>query len=80
MRILIQDVGDTQQVLGRPEMDVDSFGRPCIGMAEASADELDRDAFFVECRAEIMSDCVRPEPPYPGMLGKFFTEAVQAVS
>lgn len=80
LSFLIQDVSDTQQVLGRPEMDVDSFGRPGIGVAETSADELDRNTFFIKGRAEIMADCMWSEPRYPGVPGKFFTEAVQTIS
>jgi len=73
---LIQDVGDTEQVLGRPEMDVNPLGRPRIGMAKAIADELDRYAFSVQGRAEIMAERLWPEPRYPGVSGKFFAEIV----
>ena len=77
---LIENVSDSEQVFGRPEMDIDFFGRPGIGMAQDCADELDRDAFYVQNRAEIMTECMRAEPRYAGSSGKFFTEAVQAVS
>lgn len=77
---LIQDVGDTQQVPGRPNVDVDLLCRPGIGMPETCADELDRYTFSVQGRGEIMPKRMRTEPRYPGVPGKFFTEAVHTVS
>ena len=77
---LIQNVGDTQQVFRRPEVDVDLFGRPGIGVAQAGADELDGNAFFIQDCAEIMAEGMGPELGYPGLPGKFFTEAVHAAS
>ena len=77
---LIQDVSEAQQVFGGPDMNIDFFCSPGIGVPEASADKLDRDAFFIQGRAEIMSKRMRPEPRYPGFPGKLFTETVQAVS
>jgi len=76
----IQDVGDTQQVFRWPKMNVNLFRRLGVGMSEARADELDGNAFYVQCRGEIMTQRMRPELRYPGLPGKFFTEAVQAVS
>ena len=76
---LIQDVGDPQQVFGRPEVDVDFFRGPGIGMSEDGAYELDGYAFSVQGRGEIMPQCVRAEPWYAGVPGKFITEAIQAV-
>ena len=78
--LLIQDIGDTQQICGRPDVDIDFFCGPGIGMAEAIADELDRNAFFIHGRTEIMPKRMRSKPRYPGVPGKLFTEAVQAVS
>ena len=78
--LLIQDVCDTEEVLGRPEMDIDLFGCSCISMAKAGTYELDGDAFFVEGRAEIMPQGMRTEARNPGVPGKFCTEAVQTVS
>ena len=77
---IIKTIGDPQEVPGRPEMNVDFFCCPGIGMAEASADELDRDAFFIQGRGEIMPQGMRPEPRYTRVPGKFFTQAVQTVS
>lgn len=60
-------------------MDVDFFRCPGIGMPENFAYELDRDTFFVQCRGKIVPKGMRPEPRYPGVPGKFVTEAIQAV-
>lgn len=60
-------------------MNVYFFCRPGIGVTEASADELDWNTFFIQGRGEIMPKGMRAEPRYPGVPGKFFTEAVQAV-
>ena len=76
---LIQDIGDTQQVLGRPEVDVDFFCGPGIGMPKNGAYELDGDAFSVQGRGEIMTEGMRAEPRYPGVPGKFITETPQTV-
>ncbi len=72
----IQNVGDTEQVPWWENMDVDLFCSPGIGVPEDSADELDRNAFDVKFRGEIMPKRMRPEPRYAGLTGKFFTEAV----
>jgi len=80
MMMLVETIGYAQEVFGRPEMDIDSFGRSRIGVPEASADELDRDAFDVQFRCEIMPQRMRSESRYPGVPGKFFTEAVQTAS
>ena len=77
---IIKTIGDTQQVPGRPEMNVDFFCCPGIGMTEDFANELDRDTLSVQGRAEIMPERMRPEPRYSGVPGKFFTEALQAAS
>jgi len=74
--LLIQDVGDTQQVPGRPDMDVDFFCRPGICVAEASADELDGDTFPVQICSEVVPKRMRSESRYPGVTGKFFTQAI----
>ena len=74
--LLIQDVGDAQQIFRRPEMNVDCFCCPGIGVAEAGANELDRNAFFIQDCAEIVAERVWSEPRYTGIPGKFFTEAV----
>lgn len=78
--LLIQNISNPQQVLGWPEMDINCFCCPGIGVAEAGADELDRYAFFIQDCAEIVAERVWSEPRYPGVFGKFFTEAVQAAS
>lgn len=77
---IIQTIGDTEQVSGRPKMNVDFFRCPGIGVTEDFANELDRDTFYIQGCAEIMPDCVRPESRYRGVLGKFFTETVNTVS
>ncbi|MBA7631127.1 hypothetical protein ES703_38654 [subsurface metagenome] len=77
---LVKTISDSQQVLGRPEMDVDFFCRPGVGMSEANANELDRDTFSVQGSAEIVPECMRSESWYPGMPGKFFTETVKTAS
>ena len=46
--LLIQTIRDTEQIFGRPKMDVDAFGRPRVRMTEAGGDELYWDAFFVK--------------------------------
>lgn len=73
---LIQDVGDSQEVLGRPDVDVDFFCCPGIGMAEDGTNKLNRDAFFIQGRGEIVAQGVRSEPGYPGVPGEFLTEMV----
>jgi len=78
--LLIQNVGDAQQVLGRPEVNVNCFCCPGIGVTEACADELNGNAFFIQDCAEIMPQGMRTEARNPGVLGKFFTEAVHAAS
>lgn len=74
--LLIQDVSDTQQVFGRPEMNVDFFCRPGICVPETCADELDGDAFSIQGCGEMMPKRMRTEARNPGVPGKFFTEAV----
>ncbi len=75
---LIQDVSDTQQVFRRPEMDVDFFRRPGIGMPENCADELHGDAFSVQRCGEIVPQGMRPEARYPGVPGQTVTKPVKA--
>lgn len=79
LSFLIQDVGDTQQVFRRPDVDVNFFRRAGIGVPENGAYKLDRDTFFVQGCGEIVSKGMRTEPRYPGVPGKFITETVQAV-
>lgn len=76
---LIQDVSDPEKVFRRPEVDIDFFSRPGIGVPEACGNKLYGNTFSVQGRGEVMAECVRPEPGYPGVPGKFFTEAIQAV-
>ncbi len=76
--LLIQDVSDTQQVFRRPEMDVDFFRRPGIGMPENCADELHGDAFSVQRCGEIVPQGMRPEARYPGVPGQTVTKPVKA--
>lgn len=78
--LLIQDVGDTQQVFGRPDVNINLLCCPGIGMPKNSTDKLDGDTFSVQGCGEIMPQRMRPEPRYPGVPGKFFTEAVQTTS
>lgn len=78
--VLVQTIGDAQEVPGRPKMDVNLLCCSGIGMAQDGADKLYRDTFCVEGRGEIMPQSMRPEPWYPGLACKFFTEAVHAVS
>ena len=73
---LIQDVSDAEQIFRRPEMNIDFFCCPGICVPESGTDKLDWDAFSVQGRGEKMTNCVRSEPRYPGVLGKFFTEAI----
>ena len=77
---IIKTISDTQQVFRRPEVDVDFFCRPGIGMPEDGAYELDGDSFYVQVCGEIMPQSMRSKPRYPGVPGKFFAEAVQTVS
>ena len=74
--ILVKTISDTQQVFGRPDVDINLFGCSGIGMTEAGTYKLDGDAFFVKDGAEVMAECMRAEPRYPGFPGKLFTEAV----
>ena len=77
---LIQDVGDTQQIFGRPKVDIDFFCRPGIGMSQDGTNKLNGYAFSVQGRGEIMPQGMRSKPRYPGVPGKFFTETVQTAS
>ena len=76
LSLLIQDVGNAQKVFRRPEVDVDFFRCPGIGMPEDCAYKLDWDAFFVQGCGEIVSKGMRTESWYPGVPGKFITEAI----
>lgn len=72
----IQDVSDAEKVSGRPEVDINLFGCPGIGVPEAGTYELNGNAFSVHDCAEIMAECMWAEFGYPGVPGKFITEAV----
>jgi len=78
--LLIQDVGDAEEIFRRPEVNVNCFCCPGVGMPEACADELNGNAFFIQDCAEIMSQGMRTEARNAGVPGKFFTEAVHAAS
>jgi len=73
---LIQNISDTQQVFRRPEMDIDFFCCPGIGVAKDNADELNGDVFYIQGRGEIMPQSLRTKSRYPGVPGKFFTKVV----
>ena len=72
----IQDVSDAEKISRRPEMNVDLLCRSGIGVPEAGANELDWSAFSVHDCAEIVAEGVWSESRYPGVPGKFITEAV----
>ena len=76
----IQNIGYTQQITGWPDMNIDLFRRPCIGMPKAFGNKLDGDTFYIQGRGEIVPQGMRPEPWYPGMFGQTFTKPVKAVS
>lgn len=78
--ILIQDIGNPEQVPGGPDMDIDLLCCPGISMTEDCADELDGDTFFIKRCAEIVAERMRSEPRYLGVPRKFFTESVKTVS
>ena len=77
---IIKTIGYTKKFFRRPDMYVDFFRRPGIGMPKNCANKLDRDAFFVQGRGEVMAECMRPESRYPGVLSQTFTKPVQAAS
>lgn len=72
----IQDIGDTQEVSGRPDVNVDLFRGSRVGMPEAFGNKLYWDAFYKKRCCEIMPKSMRPKPRYPGIIGKFFTQVV----
>jgi len=76
LSFLIQDIGDTEQVPGRPDMDINFFCRPGICMAKDGADKLKGYTFPVQICSEIVPKRMRSESRYPGVPGKFFTQAV----
>jgi len=76
----IQNIGDAEQVFRRPEVDVDCFCCPGIGVTEDGTDKLNGNAFFIQDCAEIVAKGMRTETRNPGVLGKFITEAVHTVS
>ena len=74
--LLIQDIGDPQQVLGWPKMDINCFCCPGVGVPETCANKLNGNAFFIHSRAEIMPQGMRTEARNPGVPGKLYTETV----
>ena len=73
---LIQNVGDTEQIFGWPEMNVDLFGCSGVGVSKAGTYELNRNAFFIQGRAEIVPQGMRTEAGNPGVPGKLCTETI----
>lgn len=61
-------------------MDIDLFGCPGIGVAETFGNKLYGDTFSIQSCSEVVTQGMRPESRYPGIVGKFFTETVQTVS
>lgn len=76
----IRTVCNAEQISGWPDVAVDFFRGPCIGVAEDLADELDGDALFVKGGAEIMAQGVWAETGYIGSFGESFAEAVETAS